>query len=53
MRPVQSLCAMQCTVTQHVWGVAKFDFETEEVDLLDDNSQYSVEVDGCCEAHSK
>ena len=40
-------CHSQCG------GGCEFDFETTEVDLPDDNSQYSVEVDGCCEAHSK
>ena len=31
----------------------EFDMETTEVDLPDDNNQYSVEVEGCCEARSK
>ena len=43
--------AMHCHST--CLGCCEFDFETTEVDLPDDNSQYSVEVDGCYEAHSK
>ena len=31
----------------------EFDVETTEVDLPEDNSQYSVEVEGCCEARSR
>ena len=34
-------------------GCCEFDFETTEVDLPDDNSECSIQVDGCCEAHSK
>ena len=29
------------------------EFVTEKVDLPYDDSEFSVEVDGCCEAHSK
>ena len=36
-----------------ILGCCEFDFETTEVDLPDDNSQYSLEVEGCCEARSK
>ena len=46
--------AMHCHST--CLGCCEFDFETTEVDLppqLDDNSQYSVEVEGCCEVHSE
>ena len=40
-------CHSQCL------GCCEFDFETTEVDLPVDNSQYSIEVEGCCNAHSK
>ena len=43
--------AMHCHST--CLGCCEVDFETTEVDLPDDNSQYSVEVEGFCEAHSK
>ena len=29
----------------------EIDFVTEEIDLPDDDSTYSVEVNGCCETH--
>ncbi len=29
------------------------EFVTEKVDIPDDDSQYSVEVEGCCAARSK
>ena len=30
----------------------EFELETNEVEIADDTSVYSIEVDGCCEAHS-
>ena len=29
------------------------EYDTEMVDIPEENSEYSIEVDGCCEAHSK
>ena len=40
--------AMHCHST--CLGCCEFDFETIEVDLPDDNSTYSMEVEGCCQA---
>ena len=31
----------------------EFELETNEIEISDDNSQYSVEMEGCCEARSK
>ena len=31
----------------------EFELETNEIEISDDNSQCSVEVEGCCEARSK
>ena len=31
----------------------EIDFMTEEIDIKDDDSTYSVEVKGCCEAHKE
>ena len=41
------------TIHSSCLGCCECDFETTEVDLPDDTSQYSVEVDGCCEVRSK
>ena len=43
--------AMHCHST--CMECCELDFETTEVELPDDTSQYSVEVEGCCNAHSK
>ncbi len=31
----------------------EFEFETNEVAIREDNSEYSIEVEGCCEARHK
>ena len=31
----------------------EIDFETSEVEIPDDHSEMSVEVDGCCKLHDK
>ena len=31
----------------------EFELEANEIEIAEDNSEYSIDVEGCCEAHSK
>ena len=43
--------AMHCT--SKCKDCCEVDFVTDEIDIPDDDSTYSVEVKGCCEAHKE